>query len=201
MISKINTPLISTFNYSIDKKSKVQSNPSLNMDRVSFMGNSRMVSKPVFEMLQRLHTEAPIVGFKGDGKWLLPNLLSAAGQKFNLYSSDGAQLSYQKGGWDDNVIFTFKRNKLHEKTFSKIKLREVDEHLEFKKLIRTKAEDVVAFRVNVKDSVRGGITNKAGEVSKIIKNSDGSIKEFTKVSDEELKKINTLLENQLPYFF
>ena len=127
----------------------------LSNDNVSFTSQSQFVSAPVLKMLQQLDVEQPVLGFKGNGKWLLPNLLKVAGQRFNLYMPDGSQLTYQKGAWNDNVLFTLKLNKINEKVSSKIKLRDVDEHLEHKKLRKTKSDKILMFRVNTKDSVHG----------------------------------------------
>lgn len=171
-------------------------------DRVSFTSNAHFASESVLKMLQRLDAEPPVLGFKGDGKWLLPNLLmKTPGQKYNLYMPDGTQLSYLKSAWNDNVLFSLKQNKFDEKTNSKIKLTEVDEHLEHIKLRKTKTNNVLSFRVNTKDSTHGGVSYKAGEMSKILRDSENSISEYTSLTDDEAKKINTLLEKYLPYFF
>jgi len=173
----------------------------LSNDNVSFTSQSQFVSAPVLKMLQQLDVEQPVLGFKGNGKWLLPNLLKVAGQRFNLYMPDGSQLTYQKGAWNDNVLFTLKLNKINEKVSSKIKLRDVDEHLEHKKLRKTKSDKILMFRVNTKDSVHGKYAYKAGEISKIIKDSDGAILEYVGLTSEEAKRINSLLEKHLPDFF
>lgn len=203
MITPINNIGNKTFvsNLSNKKYDKQPMARQLKSDSVSFTSQSAFINKSLLNMLNKLDKDAPVLGFKGDGKWLLPNLSKGVGKKYNLYMADGSQLSYHKSDWGDNVLFSFKQHKIDEKIPSKIKLKDVDDHLEFKKLQRTKANDVIAFRVNTKDATRYGQTYKAGEVTKIVKDEEGSIIEFAELSKDEFGKIHKLLEKYLPYFF
>ena len=108
----------------IEKKINTQNSNtnSISKDTVSFKGKIRTVQSDVLKLLQDLQESSPVIGFKGDGVWVLPNLRTIAGQRFNLYLPDGKQISYQKGQAKDNVIFSLKTNLGQGKTKSKIKL-------------------------------------------------------------------------------
>lgn len=206
MINKINTissNYITNFKGIKNQQVNIQNteDTSIPKDTISFKGKTRTVEKNVLEMLQDLEKSTPVIGFKGDGIWVLPNLKKIAGQKFNLYLPDGRQISYQKGQAKDNVIFTLKTSAGKEKTKSKIKLPERDSGLESKRLIKTKEEKILTFRVNTKDAKPRLGDYKAGEISKIETNPDGTLSETTKISDKEFKQINEVLDKYLKKFF
>lgn len=187
----------------IEKKINTQNSNtnSISKDTVSFKGKIRTVQSDVLKLLQDLQESSPVIGFKGDGVWVLPNLRTIAGQRFNLYLPDGKQISYQKGQAKDNVIFSLKTNLGQGKTKSKIKLPERDECFEYKRLVKTKTDHVLTFRINTKDSNTLNNKYNAGEISKIYVNPDGTLSETYEISDAEFHKINEFLSKYLKKFF
>ena len=201
-INKIN--LNNKVNFStIEKKRNTQSSNinSIPKDTVSFKGKTRIVESDILKLIQKLEKNSPVIGFKGDGIWVLPNLRTIAGERFNLYLPDGKQISYQKGQAKDNVIFSLKTNFGQEKTQSKIKLPERDECQKNKKLVKTKTDHVLTFRINTKDSNKLNNQYNAGEISKIYVNSDGTLSETYDINDDEFQKINEVLNKYLKKFF
>ncbi len=174
---------------------------SVFQDTVSFKSKTRIVQSDILKLLQDLEKTSPVIGFKGDGIWVLPNLRTTVGRRFNLYLPDGKQISYQKGQAKDNVIFSLKTSLGEEKTQSKIKLPERDEYLENKRLVKTKTDHVLTFRVNTKDSKILNNEYNAGEISKIYLNSDGTLSETYEIDEEEFQKINEVLNKYLKKFF
>lgn len=187
----------------IEKKINTQNSNtnSISKDTVSFKGKIRTVQSDVLKLLQDLQESSPVIGFKGDGVWVLPNLRTIAGQRFNLYLPDGKQISYKKGQAKDNVIFSLKTNLGQGKTKSKIKLPERDECFEYKRLVKTKTDHVLTFRINTKDSNTLNNKYNAGEISKIYVNPDGTLSETYEISDAEFHKINEFLSKYLKKFF
>lgn len=171
-------------------------------DSIAFKGNKKFVSKDVLAMVKRFETETPVLGFKGDGKWVLPNLIRyKEGKRFSLYLPDGKQISMQRGQANDNVVFSIKSNKIGEKTYSKIKIPFIDEHNECVKLKKTKTDNVLSFRVNTKDAIPGHGDFKEGQIDKITKNADGSYSDTSNVSEKEHKQIMDTLMTYLPDFY
>ena len=198
-VNNIKTSYVNDFSH-INNRENVKLKPSVS-DLVSFTSKDGFVSEKVLKMLQKLNEESPVIGFKGDGKWLLPNLLKTVGRRYNLYLPDGTQLTYHKIDWGDCVLFRLKEYIVDEKVPSKIKLLEKDEHLEFKRIQKNKTNGLMSFRVNTKNANHWGFNYQEGKITKLIKNKDGSTIEDEQLSKEETAKINEILEKYLPDFF
>lgn len=173
----------------------------LKTDTISFKGSPKYLKSDVLSLVKKLEDNQPIIGFKGDGKWVLPNLRHAAGQRFNLYLPDGKQLSYQKGATKNNIVFSLKTNANKEIASSKIKLPEHDERKESKRLVKTKSEHVLTFRVSTKDAKPYEGDFKEGQIDIITSNKDGTYSESSNITYKEYNKINEFLREYLPNFF
>ena len=184
-------------------RQNAQKNSPINADTVSFTGGKgiKYVEEGILNMLQLLEKEPPVIGFKGDGKWLLPNLRHGAGKRFNLYMPNGEQLSYQRGSFNDNVVFTLKRNGGEGNAVSKINIPGQDENLESKRLLKKKMDNILTFRVSTQDSKYSYNQFKAGQIDKLVANSDGSFSEVSALSDAEYSQIHKILKENLPDFF
>ena len=185
-------------NRNLNKNNSIK---TISQDSVSFKGKAKFVDNDVLTLVKKLEKSQPIIGFKGDGIWVLPNLRQMVGQRFNMYLPDGKQISYQKGVGKNNVIFSLKTNTTKEISSSKIKLPEKDINNDYKKLLKTKSEHFMTFRVNTKDAKPYQGDFKEGQIDKIIMNPDKSYSETTQVSDKEHKEINDILRKYLPSFF
>lgn len=171
---------------------------TLNADTVSFTGGKgiKFVDDCVMQMLTRLEKEQPVIGFKGDGKWLLPNLSKSAGQKFNLYMQNGEQLSFQRGAFKNNIVFSLKKNSPTGKDISKINLPLQDIHSETQKLLKTKMDKVLSFRITTKDTNPVIGDYKSGQITKLERGED-----IAELTQAEADRINDILKNLLPNFF
>ncbi len=194
----------STFNINQTINSKKQKYLSIEnppKDSINFKGTTRILDKNTLELVKKLEKETPIIGFKGDGKWVLPNLRHIAGERFNLYLPDGRQISYQKSTTNDGIIFSLKTSLKNETTKSKISLAERDEHQENKRLLKTKSNNVLTFRISTKDGLPHKGDFKEGQIDIIKTNPDGTYSETSNITDNQYKKINEILNEFLPIFF
>lgn len=193
------------FNTNLKMQSQSASllNNSMKADTVSFTGNKavRFVEEGVLAMLKQLEKEQPVIGFKGNGKWLLPNLRYNAGERFNLYLPTGEQLSYHRGCYNDCANFSLKKNIIGETTLSRVNLPNKAVNNESSKLLKTPADKVLVFRVNTADARQGHGDFKAGQIEKLSVADDGSIEEISNLSETEFNRINNLLKECLPNFF
>ncbi len=120
-------------------------------------------------------------------------------QRFNLYMPDGKQLSYHKGMNNDFVVFSLKKNCSNEKTLSHVRLPFNNKHNESEKLMKTRNDKVLMFRINLKDDKYGQF--KKGQVEKLINKGNGNFEESQLFSQSEIKEINRILKDYLPSFF
>ena len=85
-VNNLKTSYVNDFSR-VNNRENVKLKPSVS-DLVSFTSKDGFVSEKALNMLQKLNEEAPVIGFKGDGKWLLPNIMRSIGKRFNLYLPD-----------------------------------------------------------------------------------------------------------------
>lgn len=182
------------------RKSNHASLMSVGNDSVSFKANPKFVDKAVLENVKKFEKNGAVIGYKGKGQWVLPNLLHTPGAKFNLYLANGKQISAQKGSRKGHVIFSVKRNSPKELSDSKIALTHTMADGEQAKLTKTKTDHILTFRVNTKDAT-SGTDYKAGQIEKLIPQGHGAYKEVTNITEKEHKQINGILKRYLSSFF
>ena len=175
---------------------------SYNNDSVSFTStkSEQYVDADVFRNLKKLSIENPVIGFKGDGMWLLPNLNHTPGRKFTLYMPNGEQLSCHKNDSNNFILFSLKNNIVSEKGVSKV-IVNTDANAEATALTKTKNEQVLKFRVYLQEEPKFGETHQMGQIEKIKEVDFDNTEEVDLLTTKERDEINSILKKSLPYFF